>query len=159
LVASQSVPVVAIAPLLVIWFGPGMFSKVLICSLTVFFPVLINTLVGLREVPQDLRELMRSLRATPAQTLRYLELPASLPVFLGGLRVGATLSVIGAIVGELVGSDRGLGFLINVGRGQYDTALVFVAVITLMVLAAALYGLILLLESRLLSWQTWRKTI
>ena len=157
LVASQSVPVVAIAPLLVIWFGPGIFSKVLICSLTVFFPVLINTLVGLREVPQDLRELMRSLRATPAQTLRYLELPASLPVFLGGLRVGATLSVIGAIVGELVGSDRGLGFLINVGRGQYDTALVFVAVITLMALAAALYGLILLLESRLLSWQTWRK--
>jgi len=113
----------------------------------------------LREVPQDLRELMRSLRATPAQTLRYLELPASLPVFLGGLRVGATLSVIGAIVGELVGSDRGLGFLINVGRGQYDTALVFVAVITLMALAAALYGLILLLESRLLAWQTWRKTI
>ncbi|NMD26759.1 MAG: ABC transporter permease [Chloroflexi bacterium] len=158
LVASQSVPIVAIAPLLVIWFGPGLFSKVLICALTVFFPVLVNTLVGLREVPQDLRELMRSLKAAPAQTLRYLELPASLPVFLGGLRVGATLSVIGAIVGELVGSDRGLGFLINVGRGQYDTALVFVAVLTLMVLAASLYGLILLLESRLLAWQTWRQT-
>ena len=128
-----------------------------ICSLVVFFPVLVNTLVGLREVPQDLHDLMRSMKATPAQTLRYLELPASLPVFLGGLRVGATLSVIGAIVGELVGSDRGLGFLINVGRGQYDTALVFVAVITLMVLASSLYGLILLLESRLLSWQTWRQ--
>ncbi len=157
LVASQSVPVVAIAPLLVIWFGPGLFSKVLICALTVFFPVLVNTLVGLREVPQDLFELMRSFRATRAQTLRYLEIPASLPVFLGGLRVGATLSVIGAIVGELVGSDRGLGFLINVGRGQFDTALVFVAVITLMVMASSLYGLILLLESRLLTWQTWRK--
>ncbi|MGV8049544.1 MAG: ABC transporter permease [Anaerolineaceae bacterium] len=157
LVASQSIPVVAIAPLLVIWFGPGLSSKVLICSLVVFFPVLVNTLVGLREVPQDLHDLMRSMKATPAQTLRYLELPASLPVFLGGLRVGATLSVIGAIVGELVGSDRGLGFLINVGRGQYDTALVFVAVITLMVLASSLYGLILLLESRLLSWQTWRQ--
>jgi NitT/TauT family transport system permease protein len=136
-----------------------MSSKVLICALTVFFPVLVNTLVGLREVPQDLRELMRSFKASPGQTLRYLELPASLPVFLGGLRVGATLSVIGAIVGELVGSDRGLGFLINVGRGQYDTALVFVAVLTLMVLAASLYGLILLLESRLLAWQTWRKNI
>ena len=157
LVASQSVPIVAIAPLLVIWFGPGLFSKVLICALTVFFPVLVNTLVGLREVPQDLRELMRSFKASPGQTLRYLELPASLPVFLGGLRVGATLSVIGAIVGELVGSDRGLGFLINVGRGQYDTALVFVAVFTLMLLAASLYGLILLLESRLLAWQTWRQ--
>ena len=157
LVASQSVPIVAVAPLLVIWFGPGLFSKVLICALTVFFPVLVNTLVGLREVPQDLRELMRSFKASSGQTLRYLELPASLPVFLGGLRVGATLSVIGAIVGELVGSDHGLGFLINVGRGQYDTALVFVAVLTLMMLAASLYGLILLLESRLLAWQTWRQ--
>ena len=122
LVASQAVPVVAIAPLLVIWFGPGLFSKVLICALIVFFPVLVNTVVGLRAVPQNLRDLMRSLRATRWQTLRYLEIPAALPVFLGGLRIGATLSVIGAVVGEFVGSDRGLGFLINVARGQYDTA-------------------------------------
>jgi len=157
LVGSQAVPIVAIAPLLVIWFGPGIFSKTLICVLVVFFPVLVNTLVGLREVPQNLRELMRSLKATPAQTLRYLEYPAALPVLLGGLRVGATLSVIGAIVGELVGSDRGLGFMISLGRGQYDTALVFVAVITLIVLASVLYGLIIWLESRLLSWQTWRR--
>ena len=157
LVASQSVPMVAIAPLLVIWFGPGLFSKVLICALVVFFPVLVNTLVALREVSPNLRELMASLGATPAQTLRTLELPASLPVFMGGLRVGATLSVIGAIVGELVGSDRGLGFLINVGRGQYDSALVFVAVITLILLASLLYGSILLLEKRVLAWQTWRQ--
>lgn len=157
LVGSQAVPIVAIAPLLVIWFGPGLFSKVLICVLVVFFPVLVNTLVGMREVPQSLRELMRSLKATPSQTLRYLEYPAALHVLLGGLRVGATLSVIGAIVGELVGSDRGLGFMINLGRGQYDTALVFVAVLALILLAFALYGLILGLESRLLSWQTWRR--
>jgi NitT/TauT family transport system permease protein len=157
LVASQSVPMVAIAPLLVIWFGPGLFSKVLICALVVFFPVLVNTLVALREVSPNLRELMASLGATPAQTLRTLELPASLPVFMGGLRVGATLSVIGAIVGELVGSDRGLGFLINVGRGQYDSPLVFVAVITLILLASLLYGSILLLEKRVLAWQTWRQ--
>lgn len=157
LVGSQSIPMAAIAPLLVIWFGPGLISKVLICSLTVFFPVLVNTLVGLRDVPPELREVMRSLRATPAQTLRYLEVPAALPVFLGGLRVGVSLSVIGAIVGELVASDRGLGFLINVGRGQYDTALVFVAVICLVALAASLYGLVLLLENKALSWQTWRK--
>jgi len=157
LVGSQSIPMAAIAPLLVIWFGPGLISKVLICSLTVFFPVLVNTLVGLRDVSPELREVMRSLRATPAQTLRYLEVPAALPVFLGGLRVGASLSVIGAIVGELVASDRGLGFLINVGRGQYDTALVFVAVICLVALAASLYGLVLLLEKKALSWQTWRK--
>ncbi|MCJ7694836.1 MAG: ABC transporter permease [Anaerolineaceae bacterium] len=157
LIASQSIPIVAIAPLLVIWFGPGLLSKVLICSLIVFFPVLINTVVGLREVPQDLHYLMRSLGSTPFKTLYYLEIPAALPIFFGGLRVGATLAVIGAIVGELVGSDRGLGFLINVGRGQYDTALVFVAVITLVVMASSLYGFVLLLESRLLSWQTWRK--
>ena len=153
LVASQAIPVVAIAPLLVIWFGPGVFSKVLICSLIVFFPVLVNTVVGLRAVPEDLRALMRSLHATPLQNLRYLEVPAALPVFLGGLRIGATLSVIGGVVGELVGSDRGLGFLINVGRGQYDTALVFVSVITLITLAILLYGLVLLLEWRLLAWQ------
>lgn len=153
LVASQAIPIVAIAPLLVIWFGPGLFSKVLIAGLIVFFPVLVNTVVGIRAVPQDLRDLMSSLRATRIQTLRYLEIPAALPVFLGGLRVGATLSVIGAVVGEFVGADRGLGFLINVGRGQYDTSLVFVAVFTLVVMALLLYGAVILLEQKLLAWQ------
>ena len=153
IVASQSVPIVAIAPLLVIWFGPGITSKVLICALIVFFPVLVNTIVGLRSVPEELRELMRSLQATRWQTLKYLEVPAALPIFLGGLRVGATLAVIGAVVGEFAGSDRGLGFLINVGRGQYDTALVFVAMFTLIAMALMLYGLVVWLEGRLLSWR------
>lgn len=152
-VASQSIPIVAIAPLLVIWFGPGLFSKVLVCALVVFFPVLVNTVVGVRSVPEDLRDLMRSLQATRWQTLISLELPAALPVFLGGLRIGATLSVIGAVVGEFVGAKSGLGFLVNVGRGVYDTALVFVAVFTLIALAMILYGLVSLLESRLLRWQ------
>ena len=153
LVASQAVPTVAIAPLLVIWFGPGIFSKVLICSLIVFFPVLVNIIVGLRAVPENLRDLMRSMQADRWQTLRLLELPAALPVLLGGLRIGAALSVIGAVVGELVGANRGLGFLIIVGRGQYDTALVFVGVFTLVILALSLYGIVLLLEKRLLKWQ------
>lgn len=153
LVASQAVPVVAIAPLLVIWFGPGLASKVLICSLTVFFPVLVNTIVGLRAVPEHLRDLMRSMHASRLQEIRYLEVPAALPIFLGGLRIGATLSVIGAVVGEFAGSDRGLGFLINVARGQFDTALVFVAVLTLVTLALGLYGFVMLLEKRLLRWQ------
>ncbi|OGO36441.1 MAG: ABC transporter permease [Chloroflexi bacterium RBG_16_57_11] len=152
-VASQSVPIVAIAPLLVIWFGPGMLSKVLICALIVFFPVLVNTVVGLHSVPEDLRDLMRSLQATRWQTFRLLEAPAALPVFLGGLRIGATLAVIGAVVGEFVGADRGLGFLINRARGQYDTALVFVALLALVVMALSLYGFVLLLERRLLSWR------
>ncbi len=153
LVASQAIPLVAIAPLLVIWFGPGIFSKILICALIVFFPVLVNTVVGVRAVPVALHDLMRSLRATRTQILLKLEIPAALPVFLGGLRIGATLSVIGAVVGELVGADMGLGFLINVGRGQYDTALVFVAVFTLILLALALYGMVAWAEKRLLSWQ------
>jgi NitT/TauT family transport system permease protein len=84
-------------------------------------------------------------------------LPASLPILLGGLRIGATLSVIGAVVGELVGADRGLGFLINIGRGQYDTALVFVAIFTLVALALGLYSLVAFFEHRLLAWQEWRE--
>lgn len=152
-VASQAIPIVAIAPLLVLWFGPGIFSKVIICALIVFFPVLINTIVGLRSVPCSLYDLMRSLQANRWQTFRLLEVPASLPVFLGGLRIGATLSVIGAVVGEFVGADRGMGFLINVARGQYDTALVFVAVFSLIALALLLYGCVIWLETYLLAWQ------
>jgi putative riboflavin transport system permease protein len=153
IVASQSIPIVAIAPLLVIWFGPGISSKILICALIVFFPVLVNTVVGVRSVPEDLRDLMRSLQATRWQTLKNLEMPAALPVFLGGLRIGATLAVIGAVVGEFVGAKSGLGFMVNVGRGVYDTALVFVAVFTLVALALILYGTVSLIEHRLLSWQ------
>jgi len=153
IVASQAIPIVAVAPLLIRWFGPGLLSKVLICALIVFFPVLVNTIVGLRSVPEELHDLMRSLRASRWQTVKYLEIPAALPVFLGGLRIGATLSVIGAVVGEFVGADRGLGFLINVGRGQYDTALVFVAIFTLVALALSLYGGVVLVENRLLSWR------
>ena len=153
IVASQSIPVVAIAPLLMIWFGPGTFSKVLICALIVFFPVLINTIVGLRAVPGNLRELMRVLHASRWQTFRLLEVPAALPVFLGGLRIGATLSVIGAVIGEFIAPNRGLGRIINEARGRYDTALVFVAVFTLVAMALMLYGLVDLAERKLLWWQ------
>lgn len=152
-VASQSIPVVAIAPLLVIWLGPGRLSKVVVAALIVFFPVLVNTVVGVRSVQDDLYELMRSLRATRWQTFAKLEVPAALPVLLGGLKVGATLSVIGAVVGEFVGADAGLGFLINLARGMYDTPLVFVAIFTLIALAMSLYGLVTLLERTLLAWQ------
>jgi NitT/TauT family transport system permease protein len=153
IVASQSIPVVAIAPLLVIWFGPGRLSKVLISSLIVFFPVLINTIVGVRSVSAELHDLMRSLRATRWQTFVKLEVPAALPVLLGGLKVGATLSVIGAVVGEFVGSEMGLGFLISLARGLYDTPLSYVVVFSLVAMALTLYGLVSLLERRLLAWQ------
>jgi NitT/TauT family transport system permease protein len=157
LVASQAIPIVAIAPLLIIWLGAGMTSKVLICALIVFFPVLVNTVVGIRAISKSMYDLMNSLHATHWQILKLLEIPAALPIFLGGLRIGATLSVIGAVVGELVGSDSGLGFLINVGRGQYDTALVFVAIFALVALALFLYGFVSYAENRLLSWQEWRR--
>ncbi|NOQ40181.1 MAG: ABC transporter permease subunit [Anaerolineales bacterium] len=153
IVASQSIPIVAIAPLLVIWLGPGIFSKILTSALIVFFPVLVNTIVGIRSVPGELYELMKSLQANHWQRIIKLEIPAALPVFLGGLRIGATLAVIGAVVGEFVGADKGLGFLVNVGRGLYDTSLVFVAVFTLVILALGLYGSVVFLESRLLSWK------
>jgi len=153
LVASQAVPVVALAPLLVIWFGAGSLSKVIVCALTLFFPVLINTVVGIRNVDPNLRDLMRSLRATRWQTFTMLEVPAALPVLFGGLKVGVTLSVIGAVVGEFVSADRGLGFLVNLARGIFDTPLMFVALFTLMVIALALYLAVSLLESWLLRWQ------
>ena len=153
IVASQSVPVVAIAPLLVIWFGSGRLSKVMICALIVFFPVLVNTIIGIRSVEEDLRDLMRSLGANRWQTFQMLEVPAALPVLLGGLKISVTLSVIGAVVGEFVGADQGLGFLINQARGLFNTSLVFVAVLALVVIALILYGVVMLLEMWLLRWR------
>ena len=153
LVASQAIPIVAIAPLLVIWLGDGILSKVVICALIVFFPVLVNTIVGIRAVSTSLYNLMNSLHATRWQILWKLELPASMPILFGGLRIGATLSVIGAIVGELVDAEQGLGFLLKLGDFQYDTSMVFVAVFMLVALALALYGVVTLLERRFLKWQ------
>jgi len=153
IVASQSVPVVALAPLLVIWFGTGQLSKVLVCALTIFFPMLVNTMIGIRSVEPELVELMRSLRATRWQMLTLLEVPSALPILLGGLKVGVTLSVIGAVVGEFVAADRGLGFLINVARGNFDTPLMFVALFTLVNIALILYLLVVLTENVFLSWR------
>ena len=141
------------APLLIIWFGPGVLSKILVCALIVFFPILVNTVVGLRSVPDDLRDLMRSLRATRGQTFRYLEVPAAMPSVLGGLKIGATLSVIGAVVGEFVGADKGLGFLLNHARGLYNTPLVFAALLALMSMALALYGAVAIVERAALAWR------
>jgi NitT/TauT family transport system permease protein len=154
IVASQSVPIVALAPLLIVWFGFGLLSKMLVCALTIFFPVLINTIVGLRSVEEDLMDLMRSLQASRWQIFRMLELPAALPVLLGGLKVGVTLSVIGAVVGEFAQSDRGLGFLVNLAnRGLFDTPLMFVALFVLMAIALGLYGIVSVAEALLLRWK------
>ncbi|MEA3408062.1 MAG: ABC transporter permease [Chloroflexota bacterium] len=152
IVASQAVPIVALAPLLVVWFGVGSLSKILVCALTIFFPVLINTMVGIRSVDEQLVDLMRSLQASQWQIFRFLELPAALPIVFGGLKVGVTLSVIGAVVGEFVSADRGLGFLVNLARGLFDTPLMFVALFTLMFIALSLYLAVSALERVVLTW-------
>jgi NitT/TauT family transport system permease protein len=108
--------------------------------LIVFFPMLVNTVVGLRNIDPAYRQLMRALSANDWQNLTLLEIPAALPYLLGGLRVGVTLSVIGAVVGEFLGSDRGLGTLVQVARGQFNDALTFAALLTLVALALTLYG-------------------
>lgn len=153
LVALQAVPIIAIAPLLVIWFGSGPTSKIVICALIVFFPMLVNTIVGVRGVPAELHDLMRALEATRWQTFRQLEVPAALPVLMGGLKVSATLAVIGAVVGEFVSARAGLGFLVNSSRNVYDTPLMIAAVLALAALALTLYGLVAWFERRLLAWQ------
>ena len=152
-IAFQSTPVVAYAPLLVIWFGSGPTSKVITSALIVFFPMLMNTIVGIRSVPPSLRDLMRSLRATRWQLLTRLEIPAAMPILIGGLKVSATLAVIGAVVGEFVSANAGLGFWIKLARDQYDTPLVVVAVLMLALIARLMYGIISLLERRVLAWQ------
>lgn len=153
LVASQAVPIIALAPLLVIWIQSPSVSKMLICALTIFFPALINTIVGIRSVEPDLLALMHSMQATRWQILTKLEIPAALPMLLGGLKIGVTLAVIGAVVAEFVGADRGLGFLINLARGMLDTPLLFVALVSLVIIAVSLYGAVSWLEHRLLAWQ------
>ena len=117
IVAAQATPILALAPLLALWFGPGLTSKVVICGLIVFFPIAVSTMVGIRSVDAGLLEMARSFRATRRQVLTTLEVPAALPSILGGLRVGVTLAVVGAIVGEWAGADRGLGVLVNLARG------------------------------------------
>jgi NitT/TauT family transport system permease protein len=151
--AFQATPIVAYAPLLIIWFGTGMTSKVFVVVLIVFFPMLMNTIVGIRSVSPDLRDLMRVSRATRWQTFSKLEIPAAMPVLISGLKLAVTLAVIGAVVGEFVNADAGLGFLINDARYRYDTPLVLVTVLTLTFLALTLYNVVTLIERRVLAWQ------
>jgi NitT/TauT family transport system permease protein len=153
IVTSQAVPIVALAPLLTIWFGPGLTSKVVVCALIVFFPILVNVTTGLKSIDPQLRDLFRLLEASPLQVLVRLEAPAAMPAFLAGLKVGGTLSAMGAVVGEFVASTRGLGYLVKQGQNLYDLPMMFVAIVVLMAIAMTIYGLLTLLERRLLRWQ------
>lgn len=154
LIASQAIPVIAIAPLLTIWISSTYWSRVTVAVLVVFFPILVNSITGMRSVPPEMYELMKSLDATQSQVFRKLELPAAMPVLLAGLKVGATLAVIGALVGEFVQPrSEGLGYLLVTARYQFKTDLVFVVLFTLGAIALTLYGIVVLLERRLLHWQ------
>jgi NitT/TauT family transport system permease protein len=152
IVAAQAVPILALAPLLDIWFGGGLLARVVIAALIVFFPVAIATMVGIRSTDPLLDEMLRSLGGTGGQRTRLLEIPSALPVIFGGLRVGVTLAVIGAVVAEWAGASAGLGVLINIAnQGLFDTPLMFVALAALAVIGLAFYGLVVAVERRLVS--------
>jgi len=153
IVATQSIPIIAIAPLIIIWINTGPVQNAIIAALITFFPMLVNTIVGVRNVRPEYRDLMRSYAANRWQVFTKLEVPAALPVFFGGVRVGITLSVIGVVVVELLWADRGLGFLLNFARGQLDTPLMFATVATLSAMAISLYVGVVLLERSLIRWK------
>lgn len=152
-VGIQAVPIVALAPLLVIWFGFGLTSKVLIAALVAFFPVVTNGVVGLKETDHRLRELLRIMGATPREIFFKLEVPSSLPFLFGGFKIGLTLSVIGAVVGEFSGSGKGLGYLVNLARGTFDTPLIFIGLIALALLGFGFYAALSLLERLVMPWK------
>ena len=153
IVVSQAVPIVALAPLLTVWFGPGLASKVVVCALIVFFPILVSVTTGLRSIDPRQIDMFRMLEATRMQVLRHLEIPGVLPAFLSGLKVGGTLAAMGAVVGEFVASSKGLGYLVKQGQNLYDLPRMFAAILTLMVIAVAIYGTLTVLERLLLRWQ------
>jgi len=152
LVASQAVPKVAIAPLFIVWLGFGLLPKVAIAFLIAFFPVVVNTVVGLRATPPEYFHLLRSMGATPSQVFFKISLPHALPSIFAGLKVAMALAVVGAIVGEFVGADRGLGYLLQVASGQLNTTLLFGGLVVLSMLGILLYYAVDGLERLLLRW-------
>jgi NitT/TauT family transport system permease protein len=139
LVFVQVLPKVALGPLLVVWIGVGFLPKVLISFLLAFFPIMIDTLVGLKSVPRDYVFLLRSMGTSPLKRFWRFELPYALPYIFASLKVGITLAAVGAIVGEFIGADKGLGYVLIVATGTMDTTLLFVALIWISVLSMALY--------------------
>ena len=152
-VAAQTAPKIAIAPLIVIWFGFGITSKIILVMLIVFFPILINTVLGIKSVDKNQIELLKSTRASKLQMFTKLELPSALPVIFAGFKTGITLAVIGAVVGEFVGANAGLGYLTIYASGLMDTPQVFAAIIQLTLLGVVLYALITVIGARLMPWR------
>ncbi len=152
LIATQSVPKVALAPIVLVWLGTGMESKLAMVWLVAFFPILVDTATGLRATPHDLVELAQSLRASKLQIFMKVQFPAALPFVLAGCKVAITLAVIGAVIGEFVGSSEGLGNLLLSANSQIDTPLAFAALGGLALLGLLLYGAVALVEHLLTPW-------
>jgi putative hydroxymethylpyrimidine transport system permease protein len=152
LVASQTVPIVVVAPILVVWLGFGIGPKLAIIALICFFPITVNTLDGLRSVDPDLTKMMRTLDASRWQTFRRVEAPTALPYFFSGAKIAVAVAVIGAVFGEWAGSSSGLGHLIQQASAQLQTARTFAAVVVLSALAIALFGLLAVIERRVAWW-------
>jgi putative hydroxymethylpyrimidine transport system permease protein len=152
LIGSQNIPIVILAPILVVWFGFGLTPKLVIVALICFFPITVNTLDGLRSVDPDLIKMLRALGAGRYQRLWRAELPTALPYAFSGARVAITVSVIGAVFAEYVGSSEGLGHLINQAQAQLLTARSFAAVVVLSAIALGLFALVTLIERRVVSW-------
>lgn len=151
-VAFQTLPKVAIAPIMVIWFGYGLSSKIIITATIAFFPLLANTIVGLRSAPRDQIDMLRACTATDWQIFRMARLPQALPYIFVGLDVAAVLSVIGAIVGEFVGAKAGLGYLILQMNFNFNMAGVFAILILLSLIGVGLHLLVVAIQRRLLFW-------
>ncbi|MEA2420243.1 MAG: putative hydroxymethylpyrimidine transport system permease protein [Thermoleophilaceae bacterium] len=152
LVGSQAIPIVVLAPLFVLAFGYGIGPKLAIVALICFFPITVNLLDGLRSTPPELLKLMRSMGASRLRTLRSVELPAALPSLFSGLKVAATVSVIGAVFGEWAGADEGLGRLVLLGNNQLQTPRVYAGIVILTVMAVGLFALTALAERLAVPW-------
>ena len=148
----QVVPKVAIAPLFLVWFGVGVLPKVLVAFLISFFPIVIDAAVGLRSMSVEMRDLARSMGATRAQVFARFRLPTSLPYLFSGLKVAATLAVAGAVVGEFVGADKGLGYLLLVTNSNLETALMFATLVALTIIGLAFFYAVEFLETLLIPW-------
>jgi len=153
LAATQAVPVVAIAPLIILWVGTGLDSKMLVAALVTFFPILSSAVVALRGVPRELLEMAKISGASRVQALWHVELPLALPGIFGGIKAGLALATTGAVVGEFVSGRDGLGALINISRGLFDTPLMFVALVALAALTLTFYLVAVLLERALVRWE------
>jgi putative hydroxymethylpyrimidine transport system permease protein len=153
IVASQTIPVIVIAPILVVWFGYGIGPKLAIVALLCFFPIALNTFDGLRSVDREASKMMRTLDASRAQILWRLDAPTSLPYFFSGTRIAVAFAAIAAVFGEWAGSDSGLGHLMLQDNAQLETARLFAAVLVLSAMSVALVGLVALAERRVVTWR------